>query len=526
MLVSAKIYKILFFLFLLIFSNQLKANQICTEDKSIGFLNDKAVAFYKDENFSEAFLCYKALADKGDYLGIENTSEFYLKGIGTHPDISAAVEYANSMYNLHNTIYMYLRISEIVRQEEDIFNLPEHLKLSFEMVKIAVELGEDDNFYDYAVTEFAYHNMYGIGTESNYEEAFKWYSLGAELNNVIAQSNLGWMYAGGRGTEMDYEKGLEWTLKAAESNEVFALGNLAWHYEFGLGVDEDLDEAIKFYTEAAKLGSDYAIGRLKTLGAYNENLLNNETSVAQTDNNETFKDEINFGNYYALVIGNNNYENLPKLNTAVNDATKVAKILEDNYNFNVTLLVDQKHDEMKDAIFEIRSQMQPFDNLLIYYAGHGELDNDEERGYWLPIDADTTKRSKWINNSYILDNIKATKAKHVLLISDSCFSGSLMRGKQKLNLTKDIAKVVSKKTRVVITSAGGDEPAVDSGENNHSVFANALINTLKENNSIVLSDDLFPNIRKYVINNADQVPEMSVLLKAGHDGGDFIFVPN
>ena len=78
---------------------------------------------------------------------------------------------------------------------------------------------------------------------------------------------------------------------------------------------------------------------------------------------------------------------------------------------------------------------------------------------------------------------------------------------------------------MVITSAGGDEPAVDSGENNHSVFANALINTLKENNSIVLSDDLFPNIRKYVINNADQVPEMSVLLKAGHDGGDFIFVP-
>ena len=69
-----------------------------------------------------------------------------------------------------------------------------------------------------------------------------------------------------------------------------------------------------------------------------------------------------------------------------------------------------------------------FDNLLIYYAGHGELDNDEERGYWLPIDADTTKRSKWINNSYILDNIKATKAKHVLLISDSCFSGSLLQG--------------------------------------------------------------------------------------------------
>ena len=51
----------------------------------------------------------------------------------------------------------------------------------------------------------------------------------------------------------------------------------------------------------------------------------------QVNNNEAFRDEINFGNYYALVIGNNNYEYLPKLNTAVNDATKVAEILEDSY---------------------------------------------------------------------------------------------------------------------------------------------------------------------------------------------------
>ena len=204
---------------------------------------------------------------------------------------------------------------------------------------------------------------------------------------------------------------------------------------------------------------------------------------------------------------------------------KIAEILTNNYNFEVTLLINQKHDEMKDAIYDIRKKMQSSDNLIIYYAGHGELDIEENRGYWLPIDADNEKRSKWINNSYIIDNIKATKAKHVLLISDSCFSGSLMRSKEEISYSKELSKVVSKKTRVVITSAGGDEPASDYGENNHSVFANALINSLLDNNKIVLSDDLFPEIRKYVINNADQVPEMSVLLKAGHDGGDFIFVP-
>ena len=60
--------------------------------------------------------------------------------------------------------------------------------------------------------------------------------------------------------------------------------------------------------------------------------------------------------------------------------------------------------------------------MLIYYAGHGELEKDENRGYWLPVDASYEKKSKWISNQRIVDRIKATKAKHVLLIADSCFS--------------------------------------------------------------------------------------------------------
>mgnify|MGYP001364266625 FL=1 len=68
------------------------------------------------------------------------------------------------------------------------------------------------------------------------------------------------------------------------------------------------------------------------------------------------------------------------------------------------------------------------DNLLIYYAGHGELDKSENRGYWLPVNASTKSRAEWISNQRIVDRVKATKAKHVLLMVDSCFSGSLMRG--------------------------------------------------------------------------------------------------
>ena len=38
-------------------------------------------------------------------------------------------------------------------------------------------------------------------------------------------------------------------------------------------------------------------------------------------------------NYYALVIGNNSYRNLPKLKTAVNDAREVERVLREKYGF-------------------------------------------------------------------------------------------------------------------------------------------------------------------------------------------------
>jgi len=138
-------------------------------------------------------------------------------------------------------------------------------------------------------------------------------------------------------------------------------------------------------------------------------------------------------------------------------------------------------------------------------------------------------RSKWISNQRIVDRIKATKAKHVLLIADSCFSGTLMRSgtltNKKENIDeKYIERLKNKKTRLVITS-GGNEPVVDSVGGDHSLFALKLIETLKNNNKVINSQILFENIRRYVVANADQTPERAMVHKTGHDGGDFLFFP-
>ena len=233
--------------------------------------------------------------------------------------------------------------------------------------------------------------------------------------------------------------------------------------------------------------------------------------------------------YYALVIGNNNYEHLEKLDAAEKDAEVIADVLTNKYGFEVDLLLNADYDTTVNSLFKITNKLKKDDNLLIYYAGHGELDKAENRGYWLPVDASYELRSKWISNQRIVDRIKATKAKHVLLIADSCFSGTLMRSSVTPESNealdeKNIDRLKSKKTRLVITS-GGNEPVVDSDGGDHSLFALKLIDTLKNNNTVINSQMLFENIRRYVISNADQTPERALVHKTGHDGGDFLFFP-
>ena len=233
--------------------------------------------------------------------------------------------------------------------------------------------------------------------------------------------------------------------------------------------------------------------------------------------------------YYALVIGNNNYKYIEKLDAAVNDAKVVSDLLEKKYGFETELLLDANYDETVNSLYKITKKLKKNDNLLIYYAGHGELDKSENRGYWLPVDASYEMRSKWVSNQIIVDRIKATKAKHVLLIADSCFSGTLMRSSDMLKEQqsidqKYIERLKNKKTRLVITS-GGNEPVVDSDGGNHSLFALKLIDTLKNNNEVINSQILFENIRRYVVANADQTPERAMVHKTGHDGGDFLFFP-
>jgi hypothetical protein len=233
---------------------------------------------------------------------------------------------------------------------------------------------------------------------------------------------------------------------------------------------------------------------------------------------------IDFGDYHALVIGNNAYKTLPPLKTAVGDAKAIAEALKTTYGFKVKLLTDAGRNDIIDALDFYVETLTGRDNLLIYYAGHGWLSEDAGRGYWLPVDARKNRRSHWISNATVTDTLKSVQAKHVMVVADSCYSGTLTRGAGVALRTADYWKrMVTKRTRVVLSS-GGLEPVADSGGGKHSPFAQAFIDTLAGNDAIIDGTQLFTKMRRPVMVAADQTPEYSDARNAGHEGGDFLFV--
>jgi uncharacterized caspase-like protein len=112
-----------------------------------------------------------------------------------------------------------------------------------------------------------------------------------------------------------------------------------------------------------------------------------------------------------------------------------------------------------------------------------------------------------------------------MVIADSCYSGKLIRGIHVNNRRPGyLQRLAERKARVVLTS-GGIEPVSDAGgRDNHSVFSAALLAALEENAGVLEGHELFTKIRRPVAVNSDQVPEYSDIRKAGHAGGDFLFV--
>ena len=199
------------------------------------------------------------------------------------------------------------------------------------------------------------------------------------------------------------------------------------------------------------------------------------------------------------------------------------------YGFEVTLLLNPTRSDVIRGLDELRGELTERDNLLIYYAGHGVLDVEADMGFWQPVDAEEGTRANWIAISGVTGTVKAMAAKHVMVVSDSCYSGRLTRGGSATVRTgedrvAELRRLATKRSRTALV-AGGLEPVWDGGTDDHSVFARAFLTSLRENEGVLDGYRLFSDIRRPVVVNSEQTPEYADIRLADHEGGDFLLVP-
>ncbi|MCI5129598.1 MAG: caspase family protein [Candidatus Electrothrix sp. AS4_5] len=196
--------------------------------------------------------------------------------------------------------------------------------------------------------------------------------------------------------------------------------------------------------------------------------------------------QADFGRFHALVIGNQNYRHLTKLETPLADAKAVAEVLEHQYGFTVELLLDATWEQTMRAIADLRNTAnQNKDNLLIYYAGHGYLNIKTGVEYWQPVNAERNNDIYWIPTSRITSILKELRAKHALVVADSCYSGTLLRADSGTRLPTGmkwnewLRRMQERRSRTALTS-GDVEPVADGGGSGHSIFAKVFLEVLEE----------------------------------------------
>lgn len=236
------------------------------------------------------------------------------------------------------------------------------------------------------------------------------------------------------------------------------------------------------------------------------------------------------GKNYLLIIAVDKYKFWKSLSNPVKDARDLKKVLMEKYGFTQDHVLELYNEEatpdnIRDQFESLKEKGTDLDNLLIYYSGHGYYDPSFDLGYWVPSEGRTSQNAtaSYIPNDNIRNYIKVLNFRHILMVADACFSGSLFiseegkRGEEK-------EKMESIKSRWGMSS-GNLELVSDGEKGKNSPFATYFVKYLQEN----LEDRLkVSKVMEYVVkqmkNTTNQNPIGARLSGVGDEGGEFVFV--
>ncbi len=268
----------------------------------------------------------------------------------------------------------------------------------------------------------------------------------------------------------------------------------------------------------------------------------------------------------AILIGIDAYTGgIPRLTTAVNDATRLAGLLHDAHGYETVLLTEPATSqpvtrEHLRTLFtqELRARLGEDDRLLVYFAGHGvALDGDDgPHGYLVPQDARPGDSATLLAMTDLHAWLTELPCRHMLAILDCCFAGAFRWASTRhIGALPDVIhrerydRYLRSPAWQVLTSAAYDQKALDVLGGNvlgrreadgrqHSPFAQALIDGLEkgaadlvpqgQGDGVITATELYLYLREQVEVQAEaqasheQTPGLWPLNK--HRKGEFIFL--
>jgi len=242
--------------------------------------------------------------------------------------------------------------------------------------------------------------------------------------------------------------------------------------------------------------------------------------------------------YRAIIIAEQNYpdpNNYLPLNSPIPNARSLYTVLTQAYNFPPEN-IDTLYDESKiDILYKMTmvaatasDSVKGYDELLIFYSGHGDtirIPGHDVDGYMVPIAGIRNFPGSLIGSYDITHALGGCNARHILFISDACFSGAFFAPSppdRVVGLTATLwqNQLYNTVSRRIMTS-GSLQPTPDQ-----SKFQMALISNLKSNSSEYLNAfDLYSQIyNDFKTINATTIPQYDPL--DGDRGGAFFFKHN
>ena len=278
----------------------------------------------------------------------------------------------------------------------------------------------------------------------------------------------------------------------------------------GVKLEDDSKEGYFKYRVKFAVPLNYGVNRVE-VKAYNSYNIPQSFPAFEIQRKIPENKELAKPDLYILSVGVNDYKT-KKLTYSVPDAKAMAEVFQQGKSgiyreVHTKLLVDAKKKEIEDAFLEIEKKARPQDVVLVYFSGHGMnafTREGKKLFYFVPQDFkwpddpenENVARLQGIDADYLNETFTKIKSHKLILILDSCHSGSVnvalaSRGQDKEKATrKAMEKMANGTGRFIFASSSGNEESREHSEVGHGLYTYVLLNALGKNKNIADADSI------------------------------------